>query len=62
MKKLLLLLLIVGITRITLINYLGTRVIVESGSHLSRLLMYKCGYELIRGKHLPNPPWVKVDK
>lgn len=54
--KTLIFLLIVGITKITLINYLGTIIVTESGSHLSKVLMYQCGYTLI-SKKLPPPPW-----
>ena len=54
----LILLLIIVITKITLVNYLGTKVITESGGFLANLLTRECGYILVKGNKLPPPPWV----
>jgi len=49
-------LLVIGITKITIWNYLGVKLILDSGSHLANLLTRHNGYVLI-GKGLPPPPW-----
>lgn len=44
---------------VTIVNYLGTKIILESGSHLARFLMENNGYVIwVHGHSLPLPPWI----